>query len=90
MLGCLQLSDFAEESGQVNEIKDTQRRFFHFLPSSRGGFEERCPTVGLELWSLRKKTPSTQLRSTIVMSSAPFAPLLAGNNFSDEFRISNI
>lgn len=53
MLGCLQLSGFAEESGQVNEIKDTQRRFFHFLPSSQGGFEERCPTVGLELWSLR-------------------------------------
>lgn len=48
MLVCLELSDFAEESGQVNEIKDPQPRFFHFLPSSQVGFAERCPTVALE------------------------------------------
>lgn len=61
MLGCLELSEFAEESGQVNEIKDTQRRFFHFLPSSQVGFEERYPTgtvsaIMRSFWCI-KKTP---------------------------------
>lgn len=94
MFRCLDLSDSAEGLGQVNEIKDTQRRFFHFPQSSKVVLEE---TLG-DSWARRKqflqlfphsvaKKPSTQLRSTIVMSSGPFlkifAPLLAGNNFSD-------
>lgn len=93
MFRCLDLSDSAEGLGQVNEIKDTQRCFFPFLQSSKVGFEERSPTVGSAetlpaiIRSFRREKPSTQLRSTIVMSSGPFlkifAPLLAGNNFSD-------
>lgn len=61
MLGCLQLSDFAEELGQVNEIKDAQqRRFFHFLPSSRGRIRRTLPDSGSgtlvsALFSVRKK-----------------------------------
>lgn len=47
-LACLELSDSAEGRGQVNEIKDAQPRFFHFLPSSHVGFEERGLTAGLE------------------------------------------
>lgn len=47
MFRCLDLSDSAEGLGQVNEIKDTQRCFFHFPQSSKVVFEEGFPTVGL-------------------------------------------
>lgn len=47
MFRCLDLSDSAEGLGQVNEIKDTQRCFFHSPQSSKVVFEERFPTVGL-------------------------------------------
>lgn len=87
MSACLELNVFAEESGQVNEIKDGSSISCHLLKSDLKNAAQqlvwnRLCNIYLFFWC-EKNNPLTQLPSTIVMSSAPFGPPLAGNNFSD-------